>query len=264
MRNARAFLIATTLLLVAAMRLCGAEPFVYDTSPTHVIFEISTRGGFESQLQELTALPDFVLYGDGTAVWVRHDKKKDLNVLMAARLSSEEVAAELAWVESMGFSGWYDRYDRVTLPKMPTTTVRLDLKSGTTTRMVYGLAMALKQKVVPEGFGQLYDHFTQFRHKDEYEYPIDKITLYARKLTKSEARRGYRSLSWGVKQVVLGDIAHDGDVDFGQKIFTGADAERVVSRLRNWTLFSTELSVVFFKDKKDDFQVGYRPVLPHE
>lgn len=256
--------LAFVALAAALARPAHAEPFVYDTTPTHVVLAIETKGGYESKLQELTALPDFILYGDGTAVWTRHDTKNDLRVLMTARLSPDDVQRELEYLMSSGFLQWYDRYDRISLPNLPTTTVRLDLKSGTTSRMVYGLALALRQKVAPEEFGQVCEHFRGFRYKDEYEYPIDNIRLFVRKLTKAEARRGYRTLGWGVKKIVLSDIASSGNLEYGEKVFTGKDAERIVNRLRNWTLFSTELSVIFFKDKKEEFQVGYRPVLPHE
>jgi hypothetical protein len=263
---ARLLVLAVLVPMVALGSRCAAADaptFDYDHGPTRVLFIISTTGGFASQLQELTALPDFVLYGDGTAVWTRYDKQKDLRRLMTARLSPDEVAQELAFVESAGFASWYDRYEDTSLQNLPTTTMTLHLKKRTTTRMVYGLNIAMKQKTAPEGFGQIVDHFSSFRHKDEYDYPIDRVRLFARKLSKAEAKRGYKSLGWGIKQVKLGEVAHDSE-DFGQKDLEGADAERVVKRLRDWTLFSTDLSVIFFKEKKDDYQVGYRPLLPHE
>lgn len=236
----------------------------YDKSPTRVLFMIDTKGGYASQLQELTALPEFVLYGDGTAVWTRYDKKKDLRLLMAARLSSDEVDQLLSYLQSLGYDNWYERYDGSGLVNLPTTTMLLNLKDKLERRTVYGLALALKQNSIPEGFGEIYDHFTHFKHKDEYEYPIDRVMLFARRLTKTEARRGARTLNWGIKQIKLEDFAHEGESDYGQKVVDGADADRVVSRLRDWTMFSTDLSVIFFKEKKGDYQVGYRPLLPHE
>lgn len=263
-RNALIALAALLLLAVSGARPVAADTFTFNQTPNHVVFIIDTRGGWESKLQELTSLPTFVLYGDGTAVWTRYDKKADLRKLMTARLSPEEVQRELEYLMICGFKDWYDRYDQVSAPKLPTTTIRLDLTSGATTRLIYGLAMGLKLGVVPARLGEMVEHFANFRHKDEYEYPTDVIRVFARKLTRAEAKRGYKTLGWGVKKILLSDIAQGGDDDFGEKRFSGKDAERIANRLRNWTLFSTDLSVIFFKDKKDEYQVGYRPVLPHE
>lgn len=257
---------ALLLLLVTADACMSAEPSTprFDTSPTKVLFMIDTRGGFASQLQELTSLPEFVVYGDGRAMWTRYDKNKDLRRLMTTHLSPDEVEREVAYIESLGYADWYERYENAVLPNLPTTTFQLNLRAGSIKRMVYGLGLSLKQNSIPQGFGQVYEHFTAFRHKDEYEYPIERVLVFARKLTGGEARRGSRTLNWGVKQIKLADFAHEGETDYGQKELDGRDAERVVQRLRDWTMFSTDLSVFFFREKKDVFQLGYRPMLPHE
>jgi hypothetical protein len=88
--------------------------------------------------------------------------------------------------------------------------------------------------------------------------------VYARKLDKLEAHRGFRRMNWGVTQVKLADFARESQTEYGQMEFAGKNAERVMDRIRKWTLFSTDLSVVFFTEKKADYQVGFRPALPHE
>lgn len=260
-------LIPVALLLVAV--LAGpalGEPkgaILYDTTPGKVLFSIQTRGGVASPLQELTALPDFILYGDGTAIWTRYDSSRDVRVAWSTHLSSQEMQKELDFLDAAGYNGWYERYEDAGITNLPTTTFTLNFKEQTIRRLVYGLQYCLKNKTVPDGFGSVYDHFAQYRHPDEAPYEPEKVMLFARKLTRIESKRGYKTLSWGIKTVVLSEFAREGQ-EYGQKELSGKDAERVVARLKKWTLFSTDLSVIFFKEKKVDYQLGYRPVLPGE
>jgi hypothetical protein len=251
-------------LLLGAGRLAAAESMAWDETPGKVLFSIQTRGGVASTLQELTTLPDFVLYGDGTAIWTRYNHAADLRVVWTAQLTPEEVSEQLAWLDSVGYFGWMERYDDSPMPDMPTTSFTLQLKERNVPRHVYGLAYALKRKSVPDGFGQIQERYTQFKHPKEKLYNIDRVRLFARHLTKLEAKRGFRSLGWGVKQVKLADFARDGEKDYGELDVSGKDAERVVKALKKYTLFSTDLTVFFFKEKKEEFQVGYRPLLPGE
>ncbi len=255
--------IATTSAALAD----SASPVIpnYDRGSTRVLFMIETRGGYASRLQKLTTLPDFVLYGDGTAVWTRYDKTKDLHEVFAARLTPQEVKQELEFILSSGFEKWYDRYDGVTISNLPTTTFTLNFIDHPMKRTVYGLQMALQRGLVPSNFGVLFTHFKDYRNKNEFAFPIERILLFARKLGPAEAHRGYKTLNWGISQVKLANFAQDSDSEYAQKEIDGRNAERVVQRLHNWTLFSTDLStVIFFKEKKVTYELGYRPLLPHE
>lgn len=259
--------LALAALLMLALRLPALgepkSPSLYDTGAGKVLFAIQTKGGVASPLQELTALPDFILYGDGTAIWTRYDASREIRVAWTTHLSTQEIQKELDFIDAQGYNGWYDRYEDAGLPNLPTTTFALHFKEQSIKRLVYGFQLCVKNKTIPEGFGPLYDHFAQFRHPDETPYEAERVMLFARKLTRMESKKGYRTLKWGIKTVVLAEFAREGQ-DYGQKELTGKDAERVVGRLKKWTLFSTDLSVIFFKEKKTDFQLGYRPVLPGE
>lgn len=255
------------LLAVAALTLPAraAQPAIeYDTAAGKVLFCVDTRGGVASSLQELTSVPEFTLFGDGTALWTRYDKKKDLREVWCAQLAADEVHKEIEWLMSLGFADWYDRYDQANLPNLPTTTFTLSLKDQSLKRQVYGLQLATKRKLIPDGFGQIYDHFSAFKHPTEAIYKFDRIMVYARKMTKLEAKRGFKTLNWGVSQVKLADFARESETEYGQLQVSGKDALRVLHRLKDWTLFSTDLSVVFFKEKKENYQIGYRPLLPNE
>ena len=61
---------------------------------------IETRGGFASPLQELTVLPEFIVYADGTAIWTRYDKKKDLRQMFTVHLSDAEISQEISFINS--------------------------------------------------------------------------------------------------------------------------------------------------------------------
>ncbi|MBM3462752.1 MAG: hypothetical protein FJX76_11680 [Armatimonadetes bacterium] len=253
---------ALFLACVLPLGAASAVKLDYDTAPARVVFSITTKGGVASTLQELTALPDFVLYGDGTAFWTRYDKAADLRQLWTATLSPEQVRAELQWLSNKGYFEWYDRYDHVTIKNLPTTYFQVNLVDGPFKRQVYGMNVGLKDHSTPAGFGEVFERFSKYSAAGEKLYNFDRVMLFARKLTRSEARRGYKTINWGVKQVKLADFARESEKEYGQFEVSGKDASRVTNRLRKWTLFSTDLSIIFFKEKKEEYQLGYRPLLP--
>ena len=260
-------LVCVTLMVWCAHRVEAVDPraaLPYDSSPGKVLFSIETRGGVASKLQELTALPDFVLYGDGTAIWTRYNTRADLRVVWSVKLNTDEIKKDLEYIDSLGYNGWYDRYEDAPMAHLPTTTFTLNYKEQPIKRLVYGLQYCVKNKVVPEGFGQIYEHFSRYKHPDEGPYEFERVVVFARRMTKLEARRGFRTLNWGIKPVNLSEFARDSQTDYGQKELSGKEARRVIDRLKQWTLFSTDLSVVFFREKKVEYQLGYRPVLPGE
>ena len=266
-KHSRRLAVLAVLVALACLgRPALGEPkntLPYDNGSGKVLFMIQTKGGVASSLQELTALPEFALYGDGTAIWTRYSAAKEMRVVWTTHLSPQEVQKELDFIDAQGYNGWYDRYEDTNLPNLPTTTFTLNFKEQSIRRLVYGFQYCTKNKTIPDGFSRLYDHFVQYKHPDETPYESDRVLLFARKLPRLEAKRGYRTLNWGIKQVTLSEFAREGQ-EFGQKELSGKDAERVVSRLKKWTLFSTDLSVIFFKEKKTEYQLGYRPVLPGE
>lgn len=257
-------LLLAALLLAAPRVASAAEVPTWDATPGKVVFIIQTHGGVVSPLQELTALPDFVLYGDGMAIWSRYDKRQELREVMTAQLTEDEVRQELSFVLGKGYADWLDRYDDANLPNLPTTTFNLNLQGRSLKRLVYGLQYALKRSAVPAGFGEIFERYSQFSHAGQKPYRFNRLMLYARQMGRVEAKRGYRSLSWNVKHVKLADFARESETEYGQMEVSGKDADHVVGRLKKWTLFSTDLSIFFFNEKKKDYQVGYRPLLPGE
>jgi len=263
-------LCALALVIVLGIGPVAAAPtprpprWAWDATPGKVLFMIQTRGGVASPLQEVTALPDFVLYGDGTAIWTRYDAKEEMRQVWTAQLTQDEIAQQLDWMASLGYEEWYDRYEDASLADLPTTTYTMNLQDRTIKRLVYGLQFCLKANTVPSGFGEIYQRYSAFTHPAERLYVVERIVLYARGLSKTEARRGAHTLNWGVKEVKLADFALESETDYGRSEISGKDATRVVNRVKKWTLFSSDFSVFFFKEKKKEYQVGYRPLLPGE
>jgi hypothetical protein len=239
------------------------DKFVYDQSANAILFEIETHGGVASALQELTTTPEFVLYGDGTVVWTRYNDKRDLRQLWTAQLNKDEVQQELHFIVEAGWNDWLDRYDS-SVVNLPTTTFTLNLKDAPARRQIYGMELGFKSGKLPEGMSRVYQHFAHYKHAGEDLYEPDHVLVFARKMSKLEAKRGAKTLKWNVKQVKLADFARESETEYGQTTVSGKDVDRVMNRLRDWTLYSTDLSVVFFKEKKDAYQVGYRPLLPGE
>ena len=238
--------------------------YEWDESSARPLLMIKTSGGVASPLQDLTTLPEFVLYGDGSAYWTRYDAHSETRALWRATLTPAEMQQEIGFVMGHGYGDLYERYEDAGLPDLPTTTFALNLKDGSLNRQVYGLALGLKRGSLPAALGDVHSRYAAFHHPTEAPARIERLFVYARKLDKAEAKRGYKKLGWGVKQVKLADFARESETEYGQLEVSGKNAERVLDRLKKWTLFSTELSVIFFTENKVDYQLGYRPALPHE
>ena len=142
---------APLLLLPLALAACGGAGTDYPAGKADLVLRIETGGGFVTPQYNLTRLPEFSLYGDGTVIvtgpMIEIYPQAALPNLQTATISSEQVAKVLLAAKDAGlFTNDVD-YGRPGITDVGTTTITIDADGKTYTSSIYALGF----EQMPEG-----------------------------------------------------------------------------------------------------------------
>jgi hypothetical protein len=267
------------LALVVPVAACGSGggSLDYPTGKTDLVVQVSVGGGFVPVEYNLTQIPGFTLYGDGTVVvtgpQIEIYPPPALPNLQSAVISAEAIQEILSQAKEAGLFANDVDYGEPLITDVPTTTITINSGGATYVSNLYALGMeegaggltAEQQQAratVNEWAGKLYD-LSAFQPGEvewkEYEFtglavfslPFDPNT--APDETDVQPNR----LDWP-----LGDPATLGEPvqpeGYRKAVVTGADLETLRPLLEQATW------ITLWKSGDREYHLYFRPLLPHE
>jgi hypothetical protein len=233
-----------------------------------IILWVISKGGFTPPMYQFTKGPEFVLYGDGRAVFAVYDKSTQQTTMMEARLSEEEVQELLAFIERNGFWDLEDGYFDAAVTDLPTTAFWVEVDGRRKEVQVYALYFAVEEGLAPRGLKEIHEHLANFSHPSAREYQPQEVSLFAEEVTWEVGD----APPWPVEGISLADVAATPPVEVDWwltmgYVVRGEVAREVVSVLRDCCLYSGPVFDVdegLFSQDGIVYSVGYRPHLPHE
>jgi len=117
-------------------------PIPHPTGAGDLLVQTETRGGLAGPLADLTTVPDFTLYGDGTLLYAAFDQERGKRLLRRGRLTEAAVQEVLRRaVEEGSFFNSQPRYKNPTVLDAPTT--RITVRTSERCRSVLADALGI-------------------------------------------------------------------------------------------------------------------------
>ncbi|MCD4783895.1 MAG: hypothetical protein K8T10_08735 [Candidatus Eremiobacteraeota bacterium] len=261
-------LIAFCLFVFVKSVSVNSEILPYRDSPRDVVIQMFTKEAIASDIYNKTKTPDFTLYGNGKVIYTRYLPDQTCQ-LMEAKMSPKYIEFLLNFFEQEGFFDMNDNYLNLTIKDLPTTYITVNLRDKKRTITVYGLTLALKQRMLPKGLVNIHRKLNEFAREDEKEYIPKKISLYVHGVTPGMMPKDSIIVKWKVKKIDLRKYINKKDsliIRYKQTILTGDDKKNIMNFLGRKTLYKNRYGFMdtFFKNHKRYFKVAYRPHLPYE
>ena len=123
---------------------------LHPTGASDVLAQTETRGGFVPQITDLTTVPDFTLYGDGTLIYQAYDQEQNRSLLHRGKLTETAIQEMLrrAVTEARFFDS-QERYDNPYVADAGTT--RITVQTEAQCRSVFAYALGIDLSQVPSG-----------------------------------------------------------------------------------------------------------------
>jgi hypothetical protein len=239
------------------------------SSPRSVLVQLDVTGGHVPIWEELSRLPLFTLFGDGTVILARREPDGLGWEALTATLSEEEVNQILTGiVNTHRFFDVTDKYRKWPAPvDLPTTHISVAIRGKSRRISVEGLIGWRRDES---------EHWVDNAVKDE----LDRLSAIAGELTTFNAVRmapyqarrllvfvmiGHPDSSkeilekstarWPFREVPLEDIPIEPLTSIGRKVVTG----QLVEKIRHATSVRN-----YFRSKKVIYLVSSRILLPYE
>jgi hypothetical protein len=274
------FLTAVPLLaIVVSVAACGsgAGSLDYPTGRTDVVVQISVGGGFVPVEYNLTQIPGFTLYGDGTVVvtgpQIEIYPPPALPNLQTTTISAEAIQEMLSQAKEAGLFANDVDYGQPGITDVPTTTITINAGGVNYISSLYALGMeegaagltALQQQAratVISWESKLYD-LTAFEPGDTVweEYGFTALAVFSLPYDPSTAPDETdvqpNQLDWS-----LGDLGTLGEPvqpeGYRKVVVSGADLDTLRPLLEQATW------ITLWKAGDREYHLYFRPLLPHE
>jgi len=262
MRTA-SLLLLVVLLLFAGPAAAAPGEINYEAFPERLLLRMETSSPYMGELEKLTKLPEFSLYGDGTVIFTRADRD-DLVELMRAKLEPSETAQLLEFAKSEGLLEWDDVIEKCPLENMPVTVFTLRSLSENRTIRVYGLAYSAGAGLLPPGIARLYARLGSFSHPTTQPFKAEKMKLFVRTVTGKIHKSSARVEVWRPDIMLTKVTGATPSAAFREKVYEGRFAAKIAKFLDGKVLYTRKVVNLFFSQKREVYEVGCRPVLPEE
>jgi hypothetical protein len=270
LKNLKVITFALIFTLAICTMMVGAEDntkVIYPGSPENIIIQMKTTpvSGFE--MMRLTAIPEFTLYNDGRVIYTNTDPNYNVRV-MDARLTTEEIADMIRFIDRQRFWDLNENPMNLTLPGLDVTTITVRRGELNKTVKIHGYKLAAYQQILPRGICNIYNVLSNFRRDDAVVYTPQKVSLYVDQFN-GDIPLDSRIVDWNVSDVDLQGVYNDDNIaarGYRQVVLTGYPMLDTMRFLGNNTLYSNRTAYLYnyYKQGKLLYNVGYRPHLPCE
>lgn len=255
------FLMLTVLIIVFGFGISFAA---YEPPIDQMLVYIDTEGGVRAQIFDLAKVPIFCLYKTGDLLYSYFDEKYGCTTLMQGRMTPEDIDNLIRAFSEKGLDEWNEYYEDCPFKEMPVTRIFINYKNIQKRLYVTGMDYAMNNKIIPDGLISAYRKIEYFSCPDAVEYEPQKIVLYVKKLTEEPKGPGAKVNKWGSK-IDLAPISEEaGLTGFGSIILDGKNAKNTWKDIRYKVPFSRPDSNVCYRQGKNFYSIGYRPLLLHE
>jgi hypothetical protein len=246
------------------------------TGATDVVLRAEQAGGFTAPAFQMTRVPEFTLYGDGTVLYqLPYDQDDAAPIgpprLAVARLSAEQVDALLAFAINAGGLGTAKpQYINPLVADAPDTifTIATDDVTKTVTAQALGMAddpnnpdATNPDAAAIKALKTLYDTLVPFGDQvargNATDAGLYDPTSYRATLQEGQAQG--EMLDWPWTDLTLDDFVSNPDSMFRVATLT-ADQAKVLSPTPEGGLFSVAVT----GPDRVPYQVSLRPLLPEE
>jgi hypothetical protein len=248
------------------------EGIGHPTGPTDVILQYEVGGGFVPIDAVITQVPQFTLYGDGTAIWLSMEQHERIGLfggtlppLVHGRMGQEGIQALLRFALGQGrLAGAREHYGQDTCADCPTTTFRLNIEGTSKVVTVDALgeinegADALDRN----GFNLLAQTLSSFDEQarngvagdvSQYDPPAYRIVL-----SQAQPEMGEYG-QWPWPDLVIGDF-EEWEADWQRRAMLDRDHVASIVDVPNGGFAS-----IMVEDPEGGlWTVGGRVLLPHE
>ncbi len=273
------FAVVPLLAIVISVAACGSGggSLDYPTGQTDVVVQVSVGGGFVPVEYNLTQIPGFTLYGDGTVVVTGPQidiyPPPALPNLQTTTISAEAIQEILSQAKEAGLFANDVDYGQPAITDVPTTTITIDSGGVTYISNLYALGMeegasgltAEQQQAratVIAWESQLYD-LTAFEPGETVwaEYEFSGLAVFSLPFDPStppdETDVQPNRLDWP-----LGDLSTLGEPvqpeGYRKVVVSGADLDTLLPLLEEATW------ITLWKAGDREYHLYFRPLLPHE
>jgi hypothetical protein len=265
-RKIGAILLMAALFVLAPL-WAEASGRRFSDSPREVIIQVFTHSGVSPELLDRVAVPDFTLYGDGRVIFSRLDASKN-KILLEARLDEGGINLLLDHIQSQGFWDLNENYMNLTVKDLDTTVIAVNTKEKSKQVRIYGLLLAARQKMLPQGLFALHARLSAYQAEGEKEYVPEKISLLVSEYSGAVPKEA-KVQKWKVAGIDLEkcvDKEKTFIVKYRETVLEGKQREDVIKRIGRETLFSNQAGFyqTYYVSRKKIFKVAYRPHLPYE
>jgi hypothetical protein len=264
--------------MAAAAGCSGSPPGAGPTSsaiehpdqPDELILKVETKGGLDHPGADLSAVPDFLLYGDGRFLSL---KPLDPNVpepairqIEVRKVTRDGIQALLEAAKEAGLTGRSTEFGKPGLTDVGTTSFTLHADGRTYTRSVYALttengldelpAEVRERRLAVRDFynrlAKVQDWLPRGSVSDPTPYQYDKLMVFSFRENDLPAGRSPLPISRGL-------------VDSGKQVDAGARCNVVEGEdMESWLEAAPDTAASAFTDGDDLYTVFLRPVLPGE
>lgn len=272
-----AVVLLSALALSTAACGSGGGALDYPTGEIEVVAQVSVGGGFVPVDYNLTQIPGFTLYGDGTVVvngpQIEIYPQPALPNLQTTTISAEAIRELLSAAKEAGLFAKEVDYGLPGITDMPTTTITINAEGATYVSDIYALGMepgasglSTQQQqaraTVNEWTGKLYD-LTAFETGEIVwaQYEFTSLAIFSLPFDPSTAPAENdvqpNRLDWP-----LGDLGTLGEPvqpeGYRRVVVSGADLDSLKSLLEQAT------QITLWKSGDREYHLYFRPLLPHE
>lgn len=236
----------------------------YEPPLDRVLVYVDSEGGLRAPIYDMARVPLFLLYKNGDLLYSFFDEGEGIKKLMKAHLQKNDVSHLIKVIKEKGFAEWNEYYENCPLTGVPTTKLYLDIEGERKTVNVWGIDYAIKNNTIPRGLIEVYRKLTYFSVPDAKEFEPEKIILYVKKMPSEPKGIGIKICKWGQK-IDLAPLSEETTLlGYGSVLLEGKNAKSVYKELKYKVPFSIQDVSVFFRQGRNFYSLGYRPLLLHE
>jgi hypothetical protein len=250
------------LVLGGAAAGASSSDIKYEPFPEKLLLRMETQSPFAGDLEKLTRIPEFSLYGDGTVLFTKTGPDEIVE-LMKATLEPGEMEDLISFIRSQGILEWDESIEKCPLENMPTTMITLRSLTANRKIKIYGLAYAAGDGQLPPGIAGLHARLSSFSHPSAEPYKPAKIRLFVRRIGNVDKSKA-KIETWKPGITLANVTGSSSSPHFKEKIYEGRNVNGLLKFLNGKVLYGRKVINLFFSQKKEIYEVGFRPVLPEE
>jgi len=254
----------------------GGDSIIHPAGPNEIILRVDSASGFVPVSYNLTRLPQFTLYGDGTVIVIGPTiaiyPGPALPNLQATKISEEAIQAILSAAREAGLFATGVDYGRPSITDVPTTVIAINADGTTYESSIYALgmeadpALTMEQQQARAAISVLLGKLQDPQSFETGElawapYKYSALAVYSIAVNASDLPGG-EEVQPNRLQWPLGDLSTIGEPvqpeGFRKLVLSGEDLAALEPLLGQAT------QITLWEAGGRDYNLYFRPLLPDE